>query len=281
MHRQHFIPSSSLYCLWLCLQSSRLKRHHVRPITRSEPQSDGEQRGFDWVCAACCRQSWQQLTGRVWFFSKRARIKLWLCTNELRYASEPPPACVCVRGRVCDCACALRTRAQGRHSAAYSAAVCHSDRVPLFALITTATFLDPRVRSRQKRLGTESIDTERRKYHRALFDLRFIYITWVPCKCIGCVSFSFSVWGVSIVCKQCHSNQGQTKEHMWNTNLEVWLKFYFVIMLELFNIRKTTGSLITLLTGQIIDTRVTGKSHLSSPLGVFELDLNVRLCQRW
>lgn len=129
-------------------------------------------------------------TNRQWFFvSKWAKIKLWLCRNELRYSSQPPPACVCVRGCVCACACTLRTRAQGRHSAAYSAAVCHRDRVALFGLITTGTFLEFRVRSRRKWLGAVST------LRASTLKERSITLYEFPCRCIGCVSFSFSIWG--------------------------------------------------------------------------------------
>lgn len=127
-----------------------------------------------------CRQSWQQLTGSGSLF--QSELKSNCDCAEMSYATPVSHHLrVCVRGRVCACACKLRTRAQGRHLAAYSAAVCHSDREALFALITTGTFLEFRVRSRRKWLGihSESIDTERRKYHTSVCDMRFNYMIWV------------------------------------------------------------------------------------------------------
>lgn len=130
------------------------------------------------------------------------------------------------------------------------------------------------------RFHSESIDTERRTYHTALFDLRFNDIIWVPCKCIGCVLIQCtgSVQTVQILSLKPRANKSsmhlkyQVRGFIWSFNL-LWYKAFF------YKDFSNSSYTVDILTNYW--HRVTGKSHLSPPLGIFNVDLNVRLCQRW
>lgn len=124
--------------------------------------------------------------------------------------------------------------------AARSAAVCQRrdgcDRAALFALITTDTFLDSRVRWRRKRLGFhfESIHTRGRKSHRALFDLcvgtssndmTSLDVYWV-CVCVAVIRCIGSVHTVQTVSLKPSANKRRHRKYKFRVRLHessIWL----------------------------------------------------------
>lgn len=162
--------------------------------------------------------------------------------------------------------------------AARGAAVCQRrdgcDRAALFALITTDTFLDSRVRCCRKRLGFhfESNHARGRKSHRALFDLcvgtssndmTSLDVYWVcVCVCVALIRCIGSVHTVQTASLKPSANKRRHLKYEFIVRLHEM--FHSVTMLTFFD-RK-----IILLTGHVICSRVTDRSHLSPALGIFQ-----------